>query len=44
MTESDAIARSLEAAKDDKITELFPYEMPFRASRLIGLVIITKCV
>jgi len=40
MAESETTARTLEQPKVTKITELFPYEMPFAASRVIGLIII----
>jgi len=40
MTEADTTRRTLEQPKVGKITELFPYEMPFAASRVIGLIIL----
>jgi len=40
MTNADRATRTLESARIGKVTELFPYALPFRASAVIGLFII----
>ena len=40
MEEDELSPRNLETAKHDRVTELFPYELPFRVSRVVATLII----